>query len=123
MIRILVLAMLFFAPLLAWAQAEAPKKPVPAQAQSAEPPKKVGISSAARRSSLPAATQPAAKPNEGPNQSNQVGGKKTGNPGGMNPNRPNVRGVPKTRPGGPITRPGGIPGQRPLRPRLRPPGG
>lgn len=122
MIRILLIAMLFFAPQLARAQADVPKKTVPAQVQSGDNGKKVGISSAARRSSLPAVAQPGAKPNGDPNQPNQMGGKKPGHPGGMDPNRPKVRGVPKTRPGGPITRPGGMPGQRPPGPRLRPPG-
>lgn len=122
MIRILLLAMLFFAPELAWAQAEAPKKTVPAQVQSGEGPKKVGISSAARRSSLPAVGQPGAHTKGDPNQPNGMGGKKPGHPGGMDPNRPNVRGVPKTRPGGPITRPGGGPRHRPTGPKLRPPG-
>ncbi|RIW13996.1 hypothetical protein D0X99_14390 [Algoriphagus lacus] len=122
MIRILVLALLLFTANHGWAQSQPPKRSVPAQVQSGDNGKKVGISSAARRSSLPAVAQPGAKPNGDPNQPNQMGGKKPGHPGGMDPNRPHVRGVPKTRPGGPITRPGGMPGQRPPGPRLRPPG-
>lgn len=84
--------------------------------------KKVGISSASRRSSMPGAVTPkiagdgAAKPDKGN--------------GASLSNRPDGR-VPKNRPGGPITRPSSapagqpirLPGNRPSGPKPRPGGG
>jgi hypothetical protein len=131
MTRIVLLLVFLFASGIAVAQNEAVKKAVPAQAQTGEPAKKVGISSAARRSALPGSMKPAGKAARD-GKSPSVDGPKKHVPGsgGGPANRPDVR-VPKTRPGGPITRPSGGPGirpnvppaTRPTAPRQRPPGG
>lgn len=131
MIRILGFLVLLLVSGMASAQTDASKKAVPAQVQSGEAGKKVGISSAARRSSLPGTMKPGAKAERDANSPGADGTKKHVPGNGAGPgNRPDVR-VPKTRPGGPITRPSGTPGTRPTVPpgtrpnvpRQRPPGG
>ena len=135
--RIVFLLVFLFLSGITLAQTE-PVKKVPTQVQSAEQGKKVGISSAARRSSMPGRVQPNSKVDADPNNPGADGPKNHphgGAPG--NPNRPDVK-VPKNRPGGPITRPGvgpggtrpvgprrpnGTPGNRPNGPGQRPPGG
>jgi hypothetical protein len=131
MTRIVLLLVFLFASGITVAQKEPVKKAVPAQVQPGEPAKKVGISSAARRSSLPGTMTPAGKAERDGKSPSADGPKKhvPGNGGGPG-NRPDVR-VPKSRPGGPITRPSGGPGMRPnvppgtrpTAPRQRPPGG
>lgn len=130
MIRILGFIVLLLVSGMASAQTDAPKKAVPSQVQSGEPGKKVGISSAARRSSLPGSMKPSGKTNADTDGPKADGPKKHVPNGGGPANRPDVR-VPKNRPGGPITRPTGTPGtrpnvppgSRPTVPRQRPPGG
>lgn len=132
MIRILGFLVFLLVSGMVSAQTDAVKKPVPAQSQAGEAGKKVGISSAARRSSMPGAIKPGGAKAERDANSPGADGTKKHVPGnGSGPgNRPDVR-VPKTRPGGPITRPSGTPGTRPTvppgtrptGPRQRPPGG
>ncbi|MBS4072676.1 MAG: hypothetical protein KGZ90_15190 [Algoriphagus sp.] len=130
MTRIVLLFVLLFASGITLAQTEAPKKAVPSQVQAGEASKKVGISSAARRSSLPGTINPTGKPNADTDGPKADGPNKHVPNGGGPANRPEVR-VPKNRPGGPITRPTGTPGTRPnvppgtrpTVPRQRPPGG
>ena len=135
--RIVLLLVFVFASGIALAQTEPINKTVPTQVQAGSQSKKIGISSASRRNALPGRVQPNAKADADPNGPKADGPKKHphgGAPG--NPNRPDVR-VPKNRPGGPITRPGlgpgnrpdrpqrpgGMPGNRPNAPGQRPPGG
>lgn len=130
MTRIVLLLMFLFASGFAVAQTETVKKAVPSQVQAGEAGKKVGISSAARRSSLPRTMSPAGKSERDGKNLGADGPKKHVPNGGGPTNRPDVR-VPKSRPGGPITRPTGgpgarpnvPPGTRPTTPRQRPPGG
>lgn len=130
MTRIVLLFVLLFASGICLAQTEAPKKAVPSQVQAVEAGKKVGISSAARRSSLPGTINPTGKTNADTDGPKADGPNKHVPNGGGPANRPEVR-VPKNRPGGPITRPTGTPGTRPnvppgtrpTVPRQRPPGG
>ena len=130
MTRIVLLFVLLFASGICLAQTEAPNKAVPAQVQAGDAGKKVGISSAARRSSMPGSMKPSGKTNADTDGPKADGPKKHVPNGGGPANRPDVR-VPKNRPGGPITRPAGTPGTRPnvppgtrpTVPRQRPPGG
>ena len=116
----------------AFAQTPA-KKVVPQnqpQTQVGEKSKSIGVSSAARKSSLNK-VPPASGQN---NSENRTDGSKP-NPGNHNgemkgsqprsPNmhkRPNLR-VPQSRPNSPVIRPNGLPGNRPSMPKHRPPGG
>lgn len=98
--------------------------------QAGEKSKSIGVSSAARKSSLnrvpPAAGQK--NPENGPNGSKpnpgthkgEMKGPQHGSPNMHN--RPNVR-VPQARPNSPVIRPNGPPGNRPSMPKHRPPGG
>ncbi|MDI1322021.1 MAG: hypothetical protein PSV36_04690 [Algoriphagus sp.] len=121
-----------FALFTGFAFAQTPNnKAVPQnQTQAGEKSKSIGVSSAARKSSLnkvpPVAGQKKSdnrpdgtKPNPGSNNGEMKGSK----PGSPNMhNRPNVR-VPQARPNSPIIRPNGLPGNRPSMPKHRPPGG
>ena len=105
---------------IALAQTEPATRPISSSTNGSG--KKLGISSASRKSSLPVAVGPkvdgdgAAKPAKGD--------------GASISNRPDGR-VPKHRPGGPITRPSSapagqpirLPGNRPSGPKQRPGGG
>lgn len=105
---------------IALAQKEPATRPISSSTNGSG--KKIGISSASRRSSMPGAVGPkvegdgAAKPAKGN--------------GASLSNRPDGR-VPKNRPGGPITRPSSapagqpirLPGNKPSGPKQRPGGG
>ncbi len=136
MIRIVFLLAFLFISGISLAQTENVNK-VP-QIPGADQGKKVGISSAARRSSMIGRVQPNSRVDTDPDNPGANGPENHphgGAPG--NPNRPDVK-VPKNRPGGPITRPGvgpggtrpvgpgrpnTTPGKRPNAPGQRPPGG
>lgn len=113
---------------LALAQSEAPNRPTAGSPKATEAGKKIGISSASRRSSMPAAGNSNAKI-EGDGSTKHAHDNPKGT-GAAQMNRPDGR-VPKSRPGGPITRPAGapgrqpvtLPGNRPSGPRNRPGGG
>jgi len=109
---------------LALAQSEVPNRPIAASPKATEAGKKIGISSASRRSAMPGAGTPKI---EGNGASKPAKGN-----GASLSNRPDGR-VPKNRPGGPITRPSSAPagqpiklpgnGNRPSGPKQRPGGG
>ncbi len=122
-----LLAFLSFSS-LALAQSEAPNRPTAANPKAAEAGKKIGISSASRRSAMPRAGNSNAKM-EGDGSIKHAHDNSKGT--GASPmNRPDGR-VPRSRPSGPITRPSGapggqpvtMPGNRPFGPRNRPGGG
>lgn len=109
------------------------KKVVPQnqpQTQAGEKSKSIGVSSAARKSSLNRVPPVAGQKNSDnrpdgskPNPGNHNGEMKGPHPGYPNMhNRPNVR-VPQARPNSPIIRPNGNPGNRHSMPKHRPPGG
>lgn len=128
-----IVFVLFFVLLsgIALAQtATAPKSTTPST-QAGEPGKRLGISSASRRSAMPGAATNNSKVNGDNKNSGVDGSKNHGHDAGVgSPNRHGAR-VPKSRPTGPITRPSGapsnrpvtIPGSRPNGPRQRPSGG
>ncbi len=107
------------------------KKVVPqTQTQAGEKSKSIGVSSAARKSSLNR-VPPVAGPKNSENKpdglkqkiGNGNGEIKSPKPSSTNMhNKPNVR-VPKARPNSPIIRPNGLPSNRPSMPKHRPPGG
>ncbi len=121
-----------FALFTGFAFAQTPnKKAVPQnQTQVGEKSKSIGVSSAARKSSLnkvpPVAGQKKSdnRPDgSAPNPANHKGEIKGQKPGPANMhNRPNVR-VPLARPNSPVIRPNGPPSKRPSMPKHRPPGG
>jgi hypothetical protein len=122
-----LLAFLSFSS-LALAQTEPVNRPTAASPKATEAGKKIGISSASRRSAMPGAGNSNAKI-EGDGSTKHAHDNPKGT--GASPmNRPDGR-VPKSRPGGPITRPSGapggqpvtLPGNRPSGPRNRPGGG
>lgn len=109
------------------------KKVVPQKQQSTQAGDKskgIGVSSAARKSSLNRVPTAAGKKNpenrpdgSKPNPGNSKGEIKGSQPGSPNMHkRPNVR-VPQARPNSPVIRPNGPPGNRPSMPRQKPPGG
>ncbi len=122
-----LLAFLSFSS-LALAQTEPVNRPTAGSPKATEAGKKIGISSASRRSAMPGAGNSNAKI-EG-DGSTKHGHNKPKDTGASPMNRPDGR-VPKSRPGGPITRPSGapggqpvtLPGNRPSGPRNRPGGG
>jgi len=122
-----LLAFLSFSS-FALAQSESANRPTAASPKATEAGKKIGISSASRRSAMPGAGNSNAKI-EGDGSTKHAHDNPKGT--GASPmNRPDGR-VPKSRPGGPITRPAGapgrqpvtLPGNRPSGPRNRPGGG
>lgn len=118
--KVLIVFIFLLMPGILWAQAEPPLRntPVPTVGQG----KKIGISSASRKSSLPSAGQgniSASKDQGGMHKEGQ--GVASPNHGNSSQHRPSIR-VPNSRPGGPITRPSGLPGNRPGGPRQRPHG-
>jgi hypothetical protein len=129
--RIVLLLFFVFLSGFALAQTETGSKNIPSTTQSGDAGKKIGISSASRRSSMPGSVPANSKPGEEMKKTG-VDGSKNNSPesGPGNSNRPGAR-VPKSRPGGPISRPSGapnnrpatIPGSRPNGPRQRPSGG
>lgn len=133
--RIVLLLVFIFSSGIIFAQNAPVNKAVTPQVQPGSQGKKIGISSAARRTTLPDRVYTSSEidptdPTINSPKKHPLGGA----PG--NPNRPEVR-IPKNRPGGPITRPGlgpgnrpdrpqrpgGMPGNRPNAPGQRPPGG
>lgn len=116
---------------IAWAQTETAAKNIPPSTQAGEPGKRLGISSASRRSAMPGAATNNSKANGDNKNSGVDGSKNRAHDAGLgSPNRHGAR-VPKSRPGGPISRPtvgpgnrpATIPGSRPNGPRQRPSGG
>jgi hypothetical protein len=128
MTKILFLLAFFSFSGLAIAQSESANRQTAASPKATEAGKKISISSASRRSSMPGVGNSNAKI-EGDGSSKHAHDNPKGT--GVSPlNRPDGR-VPKSRPVGPITRPSGIPGgqpvtlpgNRPSGPRNRPGGG
>jgi len=120
---LLLLAFLSFSG-IALAQTEPANRPITNPTNVNGGGKKVGISSASRRSAMPGAVTPKIEGNGSAKPAN-------GNGASLS-NRPDGR-VPKNRPGGPITRPSSAPagqpiklpgnGNRPSGPKQRPGGG
>ena len=129
--RIVLLLFFVFLSGFAWAQTETGSKNIPSTTQSGDAGKKIGISSASRRSSMPGTVPANSKPGEEMKKAGADGSKNHAHDAGVgSQNRHGAR-VPKSRPTGPITRPSGgpsnrpttIPGSRPNGPRQRPSGG
>ena len=116
---------------IAWAQTGTAAKNIPPSTQAGEPGKRLGISSASRRSAVPGAATKNSEANGDKKKSGVDGSKNRAHDAGLgSPNRHGAR-VPKSRPSGPISRPAvgpgnrpaTIPGSRPNGPGKRPPGG
>lgn len=129
--RIVFVLFFVFVSGIAWAQTEAASKNIPSTVQAGEPGKRLGISSASRRSAMPGSVPSNSKFGGEIKNSGADGSKNHAHDAGAgSPNRHGAR-VPKSRPTGPITRPSGapsnrpvtIPGSRPNGPRQRPSGG
>lgn len=116
---------------IAWAQTGTAAKNISPSTQDGEPGKRLGISSASRRSAVPGAATKNSEANGDKKKSGVDGSKNRAHDAGLgSPNRHGAR-VPKSRPSGPISRPAvgpgnrpaTIPGSRPNGPGKRPPGG
>ena len=128
MTKILFLLAFLSISTLALAQSESANRPISASSKATEAGKKIGISSASRRSAMPGPGNSNPKIEGDGSAKHTHGNSEAG--GASHLNRPDGR-VPKSRPGGPITRPSGapsgqpvtLPGNRPSGPRNRPGGG